>query len=52
MKYHPGISVQFINRYCVLTENEFKYYKSIHSFILDEKPLFSLPVSCIDFVRQ
>lgn len=52
MKYHPGISMQFISRYCVLTETDFKYYKSIHSFTLAEKPLFCLPVSCIDYVRQ
>ena len=52
MKYHPGISLQFISRYCVLTETDFKYYKSIYAFTLDEKPLFSLPVSRIDYVRQ
>jgi hypothetical protein len=39
MKYSPGLSVQFIPRYCVLTESSFSYFKSIHSFTLDEKPL-------------
>ena len=52
MKYHPGISAQFISRWFVLTNTEFKYYKSRHSMSLCEKPLVVIPISSIDAVRQ
>lgn len=52
MKYHPGLSFQFASRYCVLTCDFFQYYKSQHSYTLDEKPLFSVPVSEIISVNQ
>lgn len=52
MKYHPGISAQFINRYCVLTDSEFRYYKSQHSYSLGEKPLLNIPVSLVEAVNQ
>jgi hypothetical protein len=52
MKYHPGISAQFISRYCVLTVDEFRYYKSMQSFILSEKPLCVVPACCIESVKQ
>lgn len=52
MKYHPGISAQFISRFCVLTESEFKYYKSQASKSLCEKPLISIPIDAMEAIRQ
>jgi hypothetical protein len=52
MKYHPGISCQFTSRFCVLKSESFSYFKSLHSFTLDEKPLFSVRSCDIVSVNQ
>lgn len=52
MKYHPGLSVQFVSRWCILTDYEFKYYKNQYSAALEEKPLLSISVSMIQDIQQ
>lgn len=52
MKYHPGISAQFVLRWCVLTPEKFKYYKSHYSATLGEKPLLSISIALIQTVER
>ena len=52
MKYSPGLTFQFIPRYCLLTDSTFSYYKSIHSYTLDENPLYEIKLQDIQSVSQ
>lgn len=52
MKYSPGLTFQFIPRYCLLTDSTFSYYKSIHSYTLDENPLYEINLQDIQSVSQ
>jgi hypothetical protein len=45
LRYRPGVANQFLERWCVLTPTEFRYYKTKwHSLCWPEKPIGSVPV--------
>ncbi len=52
-KYKPGMSAQYILRWCQATPSHFNYYKSHWSAnCWLSKPLMSVPYSCIQTVRR
>jgi len=53
LQFKPGLTAQFVERWCQLTPRAFRYYKSQWCAKVDErKPLFLLPRSRLAAVRQ
>jgi hypothetical protein len=51
LKYRPGTTFFWVERWCVITKTEFRYYKAQwHAACPDMKPLFSVPISQIQIV--
>jgi len=45
LKYKPGQNFNWVERYCVVTRKEFRYYKDQWSAkCYDNKPLLSIPI--------
>jgi hypothetical protein len=52
MKYNPGFKNQYINRYCQINENEFKYYKNERMSYKHVFPLVSVNLLDIEKVER
>lgn len=52
-QFKPGLTSQFVERWCQLTPRTFRYYKSQWcAKVLERKPLFLLPRNRLSAVRQ
>lgn len=52
-QFKPGITSQFVERWCQLTPRTFRYYKSQWcAKVIERKPLFLLPRSRLTVARQ
>ena len=52
MKYNPGFTNQYINRFCQVNKVEFKYYKNEFLSKKHQYPLLSLKLAEIDKVQR
>ena len=53
MKYRPGLSTQYVIRWCQATPTHFNYYKSHWSAnCWLSKPLMSIPFACIQSIHR
>jgi len=52
-KYKPGVTYNYISRWCIVTKSEFKYYKnrfSAHCWM--DKPLVRIPLACVKSAQR
>ena len=53
LRFHPGISYNFIRRSIFLTEGTFRYYKNLcHSIFQENTPLVNIPLEFIVKVQR
>ena len=50
-RYHPGFSMHFVKKFCVLKKDNFSYFRSYFSHLHSpQKPLVSIPINLIQSV--
>ena len=52
-KYHPGIGKNFIEKFCQISFEDFRYYKNEHVLQTRQaEPTFAIPIDCIHRVKR